>query len=108
MASIIRFPKLPREVAPVVPARPMLAAKAAPTVKCNRFFSGLGKVVWIAVVLLSPVLEKILSIDVFFQFIRVLYYWNTPSVHAGWTFLLHFGVLTALTCYVAFCQPKGF
>ena len=107
MANIIKFPKLPRESAPVVTAGPKPAAKAAPAVKSHRFSSGLDTVVWVVVVLLSPVLEKILSIDVFFQLIRMLYYWNTPEVHAGWTFLLHFGVLTALTCYVALYKPKG-
>jgi hypothetical protein len=107
MANIIKFPKLPRESTRVVPDRPNSAVKAAPAIKSHRFLSGLDAVVWIVVVLLSPVLEKILSIDVFFQFIRMMYYWNTPAVHAGWTFLLHFGALTALICYVAFYKPKG-
>lgn len=107
MANIIKFPKVFRESAKVTQATPRPAAKAPSVVKRNRFISGLDTIVWIVVAVISPLLEKVLSIDVFFQFIRMMYYWNTPAVHAGWTFLLHFGVLNALICYVAFYKPKG-
>ena len=32
---------------------------------------------------------------------------STPGVYAGWTFLLHFAVLTALTYFVSIYKPKG-
>ena len=53
------------------------------------------------------VLKWLVSIEVFFQFIRMIYHWNTPGVYAGWTFLLHFAVLTALTYFVSIYKPKG-
>jgi hypothetical protein len=31
-----------------------------------------------------------------------------PNVYAGWTFLLHFAVFTALTYLVAVHRPRGF
>jgi len=36
----------------------------------------------------------------------MIYYWETPGVYAGWTFLAHFAGLTALTCFVASYEPK--
>lgn len=70
-------------------------------------FAGLVKVVWFVAVLVWPILKWVLSIEVFFQMLRMFYHWNTPGIHAGWTFMLHFAVLTALTYFVAFYKPKG-
>ncbi len=33
-----------------------------------------------------------IGVDLIYQFFRMLYYWHTPGMHAGWTFLLHYGV----------------
>ena len=63
--------------------------------------------VWVVVVLIWPILKWILSLDVFFQMLRMIYHWNTPGIYAGWTFLLHFSALTALTYFVSFFRPKG-
>ena len=32
--------------------------------------------------------------DLLYQFFRMLYHWHTPGMHPGWTFLLHYGVIT--------------
>ena len=61
----------------------------------------------IAMLVGSLLLKWIVSIDVFFQFIRMVYHWNTPGVFAGWTFLAHFAVLVALTYFVSIYKPKG-
>jgi hypothetical protein len=63
--------------------------------------------VWVVVVLIWPILKWLLSLDVFFQMLRMVYHWNTPGIYAGWTFLLHFSTLTALTYFVSFFRPKG-
>jgi hypothetical protein len=57
--------------------------------------------------LLWPLLKLVISLDCVYQLGRMLYYWNTPGVYAGWTFLMHFAVLTALTFFVAAYKPKG-
>jgi hypothetical protein len=110
MTNIIKFPKIPRE--PPVAARQEMPKPAAtarsPVFKWRRFFSGLFGGIWLIITVLSPLLEWVLKYDVVFQLVRMLYYWNTPGMHAGWTFLLHFGALTFLICYVAFGKPKGF
>jgi hypothetical protein len=65
------------------------------------------KAIWIMTVLVWPVARWVIGIEVGFQFFRMLWHWYTPGVHAGWTFLLHFGVLTALTYFVGAYKPKG-
>ncbi|MEW7981762.1 MAG: hypothetical protein G8D58_14015, partial [gamma proteobacterium symbiont of Phacoides pectinatus] len=42
-----------------------------------------------------------------FLIANYIYHWNTPDVYAGWTFLLHFAVLTVLTYVMANWKPKG-
>ena len=65
------------------------------------------KAAWIMTALLWPVGRWIGGLDVAWQFFRMLWYWDTPGVHAGWTFLLHFGVMAALTYFVGVYTPIG-
>lgn len=59
---------------------------------------------WVLVALVWPVLKWILSVDVFFQFLRMIIYWNDPSKNGVVTFLIHFAALTLLTWFVS--RPK--
>ncbi len=45
-------------------------------------------------------IKWILSIDCFFQLMRMMYYWNDPSVHAGWTFMAHFSLFVGLMVFL--------
>jgi hypothetical protein len=108
MAKIIMFPKSAKAPDPVAQEVHRPLAKAVPAGKGNGFFAGLVMVVWVVVVLAWPMLQWIVSMDVLFQLIRMMYHWNTPGGHVGWTFLLHFGLLFILTCFVSLYQPKGF
>lgn len=65
------------------------------------------KGIWVFTVLVWPILKWIVSIDCVFQFVRMMYFWDTPGVYVGWTFLLHFAGLTALTYFVSIYKPKG-
>ena len=110
MSNIIKFPKACRG-APGTQRQEMpkpASTARAPRGKGRRFLTGLFGGIWLLTVLLSPLLQWVLKYDCVFQLIRMLYYWNTPGMHAGWTFLLHFGAMTGLFCYVAFGKPKGF
>lgn len=110
MSNIIKFPRneefKPVSPVPVATVNQDKLDKASDT-KRNAFVSGILKFVWIAVVLVWPVLKWLVSIEVLFQFIHMLYHWNTSDVYAGWTFLLHFAMLTALTYFVSIYKPKG-
>jgi Uncharacterized KleE stable inheritance protein len=63
--------------------------------------------IWLVLVCLWPLVRWLAGIDLCFQVIRTAYYWNSPSVYAGWTFLLHFASFTALTYLVAVHRPAG-
>jgi hypothetical protein len=65
------------------------------------------KCVWVITVLIWPILKWVIAIDCVYQLIRMTYHWNTPSLHAGWTFAMHFAVLTSLTYFVSVYKPKG-
>lgn len=104
MTNIIKFPKASQATAPKAqePQQQAAAVKA----KGKGVFGRVVKVAWVATVLIWPLLKWIVSIDVFIQAIRMMYHWNTPGMYAGWTFLLHFAVLTALTYFVSLYKPK--
>lgn len=62
--------------------------------------------VWMITVLFWPLLKWVISIEVFYQFVKMLYHWDTPGANAGWVFLAHFSVLVVLTYYVSIYKPK--
>lgn len=103
MTNIIKFPRQAKTVAEVKPHATVPTPRAAQP--------GIGataiKGVWVFTVLVWPIMKWIVSIDCVFQLVRLMYYWNTPGVYAGWTFFCHFSVLTALTYFVSFYKPKG-
>lgn len=111
MSNIIKFPKdiarpaVPEQVqqqaAPAIPATPAKPPGGG-------FLAFLVKFVWVVTVLLWPILKWVLALATSFQFIRMLCYWNTPGVYAGWTFLAYFAALTGLTYYVSIYRPQGF
>ncbi|MCL7423227.1 MAG: protein kleE [Methylobacter sp.] len=105
MTNIIKFPQKntqPKDSDPatVKPAKNCDSKKKSVLDRSLHF-------VWVVVVLIWPILKWMLSLDVFFQMLRMVYHWNTPGIYAGWTFLLHFSALTALTYFVSFFRPKG-
>ena len=99
-ASVVNFPKRPAASKAVPPKRPSKATGR-----------GIGnivvKVVWVCTVLVWPLLKWVISIDCVFKLIRMIYYWHTPGVHAGVTFLAHYLVLILLTYFVRFYKPRG-
>lgn len=107
MSNIIKFP--PGDSPPVndVPL-PVEAGKPVAYSRGRRIVNVLVRFIWVVTVLVWPFLKWILSIHVFFLFVRMIYHWNTPGEFAGWTFALHFAVLTALTYFVSLYKPKGF
>jgi hypothetical protein len=109
MAKIFQFPGAPKnplangskssEGPTSEPDRPKSA-------RATRFIRGLIKVIWVLTVLVWPLLRWIVAFEVLWQFLRMLWHWNTPGVYAGWTFLLHFALLTALTYFVGEYEPE--
>ena len=83
-------------------------AKTIPHIfKGKGFLAGVIKTLWVMTILVWPFLRWVAALDVVLQFVRMLWKWDTPGAYAGWTFLLHFGVLTAFTYFVSVYKPKG-
>ncbi|MFZ3287927.1 MAG: KleE stable inheritance protein [Telluria sp.] len=99
MTNVVKFPGVNVVTSPAVPETVQPVKKENSPV--------LLKFVWVVVVLLWPILKWVMSIDCVVQLLRTMYYWNTAGVHAGWTFILHFAALTALTFFVSAYKPKG-
>ncbi len=108
MSNIVKFPrarKPPSSKEEKIAAPPT----TAPALKSTGrgLINGLVKFVWVTTVLVWPILRWVLSIITFFQFVRMIYHWDTPNVYAGWSFLVCFTVLTAITYFVSVYKPKG-
>lgn len=103
MTNIIKWPK-GNDVANDLPP-PKAALRPVDNAKARAIVLGAVRGVWLIIVLVWPLLRWLVSLDVLFQLIRMVYHWNTPGVYAGWTFLLHFAVLTALTYFVSVYMP---
>ncbi|WP_419589657.1 KleE stable inheritance protein [Thiolapillus sp.] len=99
MDNVIKFPCHEPE--------PVEVTATMPPGRVARVWNGIAQFVWIVLMLLWPVMRVVAVTDVTFQFFRMIYHWNTPDVYAGWTFLLHFAVLTVLTYVMANWKPKG-
>ncbi len=69
--------------------------------------AAMTKIVWILLVLVWTPLKWVLSLEVLYRFLVACYHWDTPGSTAGWTFLLHFSVLVAVTYFVSIYKPKG-
>lgn len=63
-------------------------------------------VVFFILIVVWPLIKFTVWVDVTFQFFRMLYYWNTPGVHATLTFLLHFGATVAVALFFILYEPK--
>jgi hypothetical protein len=103
MAKIIKFPKQPgttKKLDPVLKSPQLNKVKSS-------FGNNIIKIIWTFSVLVWPILKWIVSIDCAFQFIRMLYFWNTTGHYASAIFILHFLLLTFLTYFVTIYKPKG-
>ncbi len=102
MSNIIKFPNdnNPAQMSAVT------NDKKAFDVRLKRACNKIIRFIWIVTVLVWPILKWVLSIEVFFQFMRMIYYWNSPNINAVSTFLLHFTILTAITYFISSHKPK--
>jgi hypothetical protein len=125
MGIVIKFPTktdAAKASAATKPMRLITPADAAPALQAERgnsagfkikaislaLLKGIWASVWLVLVSAWPMVRWIAGIDLCLQLIRMAYFWNTPNVYAGWTFLLHFAVFSALTYLVGVHRPAGF
>jgi hypothetical protein len=55
-----------------------------------------------------PLLNWLAAMDVVFQFLRALYYSNTPAIHATLTASIHGVLYILLSLFVYLYRPKAF
>ena len=124
MGIVINFPSKGAAKGSAMAPRALALAHptAAPSLKTKRTHSaglkikavlllllkGLWVSVWLVLAWLWLMGRWLAGFDLLFQLIRTAYFWNTPNVYAGWTFLLHFAVFTAWTYIVGVYRPAGF
>lgn len=111
--TIIQFPgKFRPPPRPLAPQRPVPKARAAAGSTVRKRSLGykvaraLTNVLWCVVIFTWPLLEWVLSMDVLFQFLRMLYYSGTPGMHAGWTFTMHFLIFIGLYFFMVFYKAE--
>ena len=105
MNNAIEFPTAAsrRVVEPIAVASQ--ASEVSSRLSIVRLLGWFGAVARVAFLLCWPLLRWLMSLDVFVQFVRMLWYWNTPGVHAGITFAVHFAVLVAMTWFASTQRP---
>lgn len=62
-------------------------------------------IAWTVLMVTWPLLGRLLPLDIVFQLLRMLFYWETPGMHAGWTCMLHFGGYLSLYMFLVFHKP---
>lgn len=102
MSNVIPFPIRDRivQLAEPPPAEPPPSA-AEP--RMDKILS----VIWNVTAVCWSFMRFVLPLIVLWQFVRMLWFWNSPGVHAGWRFLAYFAGYTALYYFVAFYRPKA-
>ena len=86
---------------------PMVEAPVQPGIK-RGFWVRLDMLVLTLVAMVWPVLNGIVSLDIFFQFLRMLWHWNMAGQHAGWIFMGHLAGATVLFYYVMVHGPARY
>lgn len=102
MSNIVQFPKS-SQITEGVSAGPVVNSddSAKRPGRIYRAGRGILRFLWLLLVLFWPLLRLVVIADVTFQMFRMIYYWSSPEMNAGWVFLGHFSVLTLLTYLVA-------
>ena len=100
MGRIIAFP-VPTKRPPVESAKQVPTMNAPTDVAKPRAQSRMLSVVWILFLLMWPLVQWLVAFDIVYQFLRALYYWNAPGVHARITFLIHLIAASVLSYCVA-------
>ena len=74
----------------------------------KKMVSWLLGLLWIVLALLWPLINWLGAMDVVFQFVRALYYANTPANHATVQALIHGVLYLFLSFFVYLYRPKVF
>lgn len=102
MGNVIPFP-IRRRIVQLADPPPIEPQPSTAEPRMNKIIA----VVWRITALCWSFMRFVIPLIVFWQFLRMIWYWDTPGVHAGWRFLAYFAGYTALYYFVAFYRPKA-
>ena len=108
MATIIPFPGTPRPPVPNVRGPSGKSADQPPATNRRGVFSILAASLWVLIILFFPLIKVIAGIDLFILGVRAIYFWKTPSAHAGFVFFLHASGYLTLVIFMFFYDHKKF
>jgi hypothetical protein len=74
--------------------------------KMTSILRGLGRFLYYSVLLAYPVIEKIGIAYILYQFVMMIYYWDTPGEHPGYKFVGAFILMSILFTMVANFDDK--
>ena len=74
----------------------------------KQFLLWMMGLVWLLLALFWPLLNWIVAMEVVFQFVRALYYANTPGTHATLQASIHGVSYLLLSCFVYLYRPTVF
>ena len=108
MAQVIKFPKSLSDKSSDNPPPGDVTSTRMPHRHPSlprRARHGLRVGLWVLLVLTWPLWRWLAMTDLFIQFIRTMYYWNTPGMHPGLVLLIHILAMAALAAFLL-CEPK--
>ena len=75
---------------------------------CKRIMPWAIGLVWLFLGMFWPLLNWLVAMDVVFQFLRAIYYSNTPAIHATLQAAIHGALYILLSLFVYLYRPKVF
>ncbi|MDD5462935.1 MAG: KleE stable inheritance protein [Methylococcales bacterium] len=112
-AKLYQFPQQGQTAstsAPIDPSEDSFkgSPKTKRVVKWKRIVPWTIGLIWLFLGMCWPLLNWIAAMDVVFQFLRALYYSNTPAIHATLQAALHGVLYILLSLFVYLYRPKLF
>ncbi len=75
---------------------------------CKRIMLWAIGLLWLFLAMFWPLFNWLVAMDVVFQFLRAIYYANTPAIHATLQAAIHGALYILLSLFVYLYRPKVF
>lgn len=103
MSNVVKFPSQRPPPSPSIPP----VKKTVNGKKVVKLVFGIAvRAVWTLAVITWPILKWVISLEVLWRLLLVVYHRDDPGSHAGLIFCLHFLAFSAITYFVTIYKPK--
>ena len=107
MDNVIRFPMDRKPTPEAVPVTPPPAVRYDKSLT-RVIAEGTWAVIWMLIFFVWRIVRWPYAIFCVLQLVRMMIHWDTPGIHADWTFLGYFAVLVIGENFPLFFRPKVF